>query len=332
MKKIKKTIPKTINRPLADIVRALRRHDTFFIAGHTKPDGDTIGTALALASLLKRLGKTAAVYTREDVPANLCFIPGARRIIATKKVRRKFDCAIILECKDLARMGDLITPDQVSEIINIDHHADFNPFGAINYLDSTASSSAEQVFDLFTYMKMPIRCNEAEGLYVGLVTDTGQFQHSNTSPKALRMAAALQEAGIIPEHIYDNLYASNSLSSLHLLGKTLLTLEKTPDGKIACMTIPRTAYLSTGSDVTETDGIINFAMTMPTVIVGFLLRETEIKGQIKVSLRARGPFNVNAVAHHFGGGGHKKAAGCTLTGSLASVKKTIIDYVQKQSA
>jgi len=308
----------------------LRRYETFFIAGHMKPDGDTIGTALALASLLKRLGKKAFVYSREEVPANLCFIPGARRIVVTEKVRREFDCAIILECKDLARMGDLITPDQVRTIINIDHHADFNPFGAINYLDSTASSSAEQVFDLFSFMKIPIHCNEAEGLYVGLVTDTGQFQHANASPSALRMGARLLEVGIVPDHIYDNLYASNSLSSLHLLGSTLLTLEKTADGKIAAMTIPRSSYRRTGSDVTETDGIINFAMTMPAVVVGVLLRETEVKGQIKVSLRARGTFNVNAVAHHFGGGGHKKAAGCTLTGTLSSVKKTIIDFVVKQ--
>ncbi|MGA2090026.1 MAG: DHH family phosphoesterase [Endomicrobiales bacterium] len=326
---MKKTITK-IHRPLADIARALHQHNTFFIAGHMKPDGDTIGTALALSSLLRRLGKKVCVYSPEAVPMNLCFISGSRRIIITKKVRRQFDCAIILECKDLARMGDLITADQVQMIINIDHHADFNPFGTINYLDSTASSSAEQVFDLFEYMKMPIQLNEAEGLYVGLVTDTGQFQHSNTSPDALKMAARLMDVGINPERIYDNLYASNSMSSLHLLGATLLTIDKTKDGKIACMMIPWATYLSTGSDVTETDGIINFAMTMPTVAVGMLLRETDVKGQIKVSLRSRGSINVNAVAHHFGGGGHKKAAGCTLKGTLSSVKRTITDYIQKQ--
>lgn len=324
-----KTAPPAHHKTLAEIARALRRYRTFFIAGHMKPDGDTVGTALALASLLKRMGKQAHIFSREAIPSNLTFLPGACNIRVVERVRRKFDCAIILECKDLARMGDMITPGQVQEIINIDHHADFNPFGTINYLDPTASSSAEQVFNLFAHLKMPVLRNEAEGMYVGLVTDTGQFQHSNTTPSALNMASSLLADGIVPEHIFDNLYANNSLSALHLLGATLQTIEKTADGKIACMTIPTATYTATGSDVTETDGIINFAMTMPTVVVGILLRETDVKGQIKISLRSRGSFNVNAVAHHFGGGGHKKAAGCSMNGTLSSVKKAIIDFVHK---
>ncbi|MHB9154071.1 MAG: DHH family phosphoesterase [Endomicrobiales bacterium] len=315
---------------LSKIAEAIKKNNTFFIAGHIKPDGDTIGSALALASLLRRLGKKPKVYTRETVPQYLCFLRDTKSIILTDRAEGEFDCAIILECSDLDRMGNLISLEQAATVVNIDHHAIFSTYGDINYVEPHASSSAEQVYYLFKHMKMPMTCPEAEALYVGLVTDTGKFQQANTTPEAMRMAADLLEAGIEPQKIYDKLYATMPLSSLNLLGAALSTLKLSSGGRVAYMEITHKMYRDTGSDVTETEGVINYSMMIPGVVVGILFRETEHAGLVKASFRSRGGIDVNKIAGHFGGGGHKNAAGCSFSGGLKSAEKLLLDYLGKK--
>lgn len=316
--------PKILSR-IADVIH---RNETFFIAGHVKPDGDTVGSGLAIASLLKRLGKKPKIFTREAIPSFLCFLNGAHSIRLTDKVVGEFDCAIILECSDLDRLGNLINLEQATTVVNIDHHAIFSNYGDVNYVEPTASSSAEQVFNLFRHMKMPLTKAEAEALYVGLVTDTGKFQQANTTPRALRMAADLMDAGVEPTRIYDKLYAVMPQSSLNLLGAALKTLTVAISGKVAYMTITHEMYRETRSDVSETDGIINHAMMIPGVCAGILFRETEHPGVIKASFRSRGNVDVNRIAGHFGGGGHKNAAGCSYNGSIKTAEKAILKYLE----
>jgi phosphoesterase RecJ-like protein len=313
---------------LQQIIAAIKKNTTFFIAGHQKPDGDTVGSAVALQSLLQRLGKKAYIYTSEPLPGYLTFLPGSKKIHPQKKVARRFDCAIILECVNFERMGDIIAPEQADFVINIDHHAHFNYFGNINFVNPKASSSAEQIFYLFKALKMPLTKYEADALYVGLVTDTGKFQQANTTPAALTMAAALLEAGVVPTKMFDKLYATQSLSSLKLLGCALESLKLSAAGKIASLTITRSVYARTGSDVSETEGIINYAMMIPGVCVGILFRETETPGVVKASFRSRGIVDVNKVSNHFGGGGHKNAAGCSIRGTIASAEKQVLAVVE----
>jgi phosphoesterase RecJ-like protein len=312
---------------LRRIITAIQKNRTFFIAGHVKPDGDTIGCAIALSSLLRRQGKKAYAYTREPVPDALKFLRGAKNVKLADKVNGAFDCAIILECSDFGRMGDLITCAQAKTVINIDHHALSADFGHINYIDSSASSSAEQVYYLFRQMKMPFTRQEAEALYVGVVTDTGKFQQANTTPAALRMAADLLEAGVVPETIYDRLYASNTLPGMHLRGAVLSGMKFACGGKVAYLNITNRMYRETKSNVHETEGIINYTISIPQVMVGVLLRETDTPGTIKVSFRSRGNCDVNRIARHFGGGGHRKAAGCTLHGTLRNAEKKILHFL-----
>jgi len=315
-------------RALSGIISAIKNNTTFFIAGHLKPDGDTVGSALAIQSLLRRLNKKAYIYCGEPIPDYLTFLPGARKITLTDKVNRRFDCAIILECVDFNRMGNLIAPEQAGIIINIDHHSNFNYFGHVNYINPRASSSAEQVFNIFTALKMPLTRKEADALYVGLVTDTGRFQQANTTPRSLAMAAKLLEAGVVPVQMYDRLYATKSLSSLNLLGRALETLKVSHDGRIASMAITRSMFRTTRSDATETEGIINYAMMIPGVCVGILFRESEPGGAVKVSFRSRAGVDVNKVSNNFGGGGHKNAAGCSLHGTIVSAEKRVLRYVK----
>ncbi len=312
---------------LSHIAAAIRRSQTFFIAGHVKPDGDTVGSALALASVLKRLGKHPCIYSKEQVPDNLLFLSGARRIPVRDTVRGAFDCAIILECSGLERMGSLITAGQAKTMVNIDHHAHYRCFADLNYIRPEASSTAEILFDLFRTMKVRLTKREAEGLYTGLVTDTGKFQQANTTPASLRMSAELLEAGVVPEKMYECIYAQGTLSSKLLLGAALETLRIEHDGKVSTMSITRTMYRRTGSSAIETEGIINHTMMITGVQVGILFREENKDGTIKVSFRSRNKFDVNSVARHFGGGGHRGAAGCTLTGTLDQARKRVLNHI-----
>jgi phosphoesterase RecJ-like protein len=176
-------------------------------------------------------------------------------------------------------------------------------------------------------MKMPFTLKEAEALYVGLVTDTGKFQQANTTPDALRMAAGLLEAGVVPAMIYDRLYASYRLNGLRLLGDALAGMQLAFEGKVAYVKVTKAMYAATATGANDTEGIINYTLSMPQVLVGAMLRETDEPGAVKVSFRSRGNCDVNRIAHHFGGGGHKKAAGCTLKGSLQSAEKQLLDYL-----
>ncbi|MBN1622592.1 MAG: bifunctional oligoribonuclease/PAP phosphatase NrnA [Endomicrobiales bacterium] len=317
-------------KALLKIFKAIKKNKTFFIAGHLKPDGDTVGTALALASLLHRLKNKVEIYSKEPIPEYLLSAPGAKKIIIADKTVKKFDCAIILECLDFERMGNIIDSEQVETVINIDHHANYNHFGHINYIDPKASSSSEQVYNIFKFFKMPININEAKCLYIGLVTDTGKFQQTNTTSYALNVAASLVDVGLKPTVIYDAVYANKSLSSLNLLGHSLCNLKLSCSGKVAYLEVTRQMYKKTRSNPSEAEGIINYAMMMPKVIVGVLFRKDDDNGYIKVSFRSRGSFNVNKVAQYFGGGGHKNAAGCSVKGNIVKAKKEVLKYLGKK--
>ena len=314
---------------ISEILSAIKKSRTFFIAGHTKPDGDTVGSGIALASLLRRLGKKVTVYSLEPVPQYLTFLKESKNIKIQKKVPGRFDCAIILECIGLERMGSLIDESQAGILINIDHHSLFSEYGHINYIDPKASSSAELIYNIFNQLGMHIRKNEAEALYVALVTDTGRFQQANTTPKSLRMAAELVEAGVVPTEIYNNLYSTTPLPSLKLLGRSLETLETIHNGKIAYIEITNRMFKETKTTAADTEGIINYLMMIPGVMAGVLFRETETKDLIKISMRSKDSLDISRAAKQCGGGGHKNAAGCSIQGSLKQVEKSFLAYMRK---
>jgi phosphoesterase RecJ-like protein len=314
---------------LEQIKQEIKRNRTFFIAGHLKPDGDTVGTSLALASLLTRMGKRASVYSKDTIPDNLRFAPGCSKIKIRPKAKGRFDCAIILECSDFARMGNLIGFNQTDNVINIDHHAHFNHFGKINLINPKASSSAEQVYNLFKYLRKVPTKSEAECLYIGLITDTGKFQQANTTTSALEMAAELVGLGVKPTYMNDKLYASKTFSSLSLLGLALNRMKVDDCKKIAYLQITRDMYKSAHSSVLETDEIINYTMMVSGVLVGVLFREEESPNTVKISFRSRDAFDVNKVAKNFGGGGHKNASGCTFIGNITDAKRIVLAYLRE---
>ncbi len=178
------------------ISKIIKQSKTFFIAGHTKPDGDALGSGLALASLLRRMGKKVTHCSIDPIPQDMSFMKKSKSIKITNKISKKFDCAIILECINFARMGDIITPSQAKKIINIDHHLAHTNFGDVNYIVPSSSSVSELVYDIFINLKTFPTKEEAENLYIGIVTDTGRFQQLNTNANSHLVAAELLKLGV----------------------------------------------------------------------------------------------------------------------------------------
>lgn len=315
---------------LQSIGTLIRKNKTFFLSGHQKPDGDTVASELAMASLLSRLHKSVEIYNYDPVPDNLLFLPGCEKIKTAKKVDKRYDVGIIFECNDAQRTGNIIDFDrQLDHIINVDHHIKNSLFGDINLVDSKFSSNSEQLCDLFDAMNLPINSDEATCLYVGIMMDTGKFQYSNTNSETLRVASKLLEHGLDVSFLCEKVYGARTLSSLKLLSSALSKLQLVSDGKIACVETLRDDFKKTNSNESETEEIVNYGLQISTVLISIYLRESLGDGLIKVSLRSKKHVNVFKLAKQFGGGGHKCASGFKVSDKIENVRENIISAAQK---
>jgi bifunctional oligoribonuclease and PAP phosphatase NrnA len=309
---------------LGRILRAVRRGRTFFLSGHQKPDGDTIGSELAFASFLRRLGKKADIYNTEPVPQNFLFLPGAGRVKTARRIRKKYDVAVIFECYDARRMGDIIDlRTQAKVVVNIDHHAHHSLYGDINLVNPRASSNSEQLYFLFRKAGMPLTRAEASALYVGLVTDTGRFQQDNANAESHAVAAELLKAGAPAADICRRLFGTRSFGALKLMSRAVGSLRLRHGGRVSVMSVGQKDYSDTGATSEDTEDIVNYALMVPSVEAAALLRETE-DGRVRASLRGKGRADLMNVAVSFGGGGHKNASGFTAPGSLDAVERTLL--------
>lgn len=314
---------------LTRIRKIINESKNFFIAGHERPDGDTVGAALALSYYLVRsLKKKVDIYSRHPIPENLKFLTDADKIKVASHCEKNYDTAIILECSSFSRMGDIIHPGQVKNIINIDHHTISNQFGTVNYINPEASSSCEQVYKCLKFFGARIDLDIATALYVGLVTDTGKFQQENTTPTSLRIAAELVESGLDIAKVNQKIFDQQTPGSLRLLGKVLGTLQLYSNGRVATLELPRKFYRITQTSPEYAEGIINYGLTIPTVEIVLFFRQTEEKNRVKVSVRCRGKFDVSSLVKPYNGGGHKHAAGCSVAGTIPEVKQKFLKKVR----
>jgi phosphoesterase RecJ-like protein len=225
---------------------------------------------------------------------------------------------------DFARMGDIISKEQAKKIINIDHHSMFTPFGDVNYTVPSSSSVSELVFFLFEYMKIKLTKDEADCLYTGIVTDTGRFQQLNTTQNSHIAAAKLMNAGVKPEEIYQNVYGSVSLASLKLLGFAISNIKTDFNGAFAYCVLTKDMFKRSGAKENETEGIVNFPLSIKGVKVACVLKEID-DNSTKASFRSVKNVDVLEIVKQCGGGGHKTAAGCivqkNLPQAIAFIKK-----------
>ncbi|MBU0759092.1 MAG: bifunctional oligoribonuclease/PAP phosphatase NrnA [Candidatus Omnitrophica bacterium] len=308
------------------IKTAIRKFNKFLITAHINPEGDSIGSQVAMASLLKKLGKSAIILNEGPVPYILQFMKGTEEIMKEMPASFDFEAAVILDCPDLSRVGNAaehITKEK--NIINIDHHVSNENFGKYNWVDTERSSAGEMVFELFKAFKLKLDYDDAVAIYVAMMTDTGSFKYSNTTSRTHSVTAELIDAGVRPYEIYGRIYETNSIQNTSLLGEALQTLKVSDDGKIAWLWVTREMLKKTKASLEGTEGIINFARSIESSDIAILFRETGTENRVKVSFRSKGNVDVNKLAASFGGGGHATASGCTVFGKIEEVEKKVLE-------
>lgn len=317
-----------LNR-IAGIIQDRKR---FLITSHVDPDGDNLGSQLALRSLLEDLGKEAEIIDPSPVPERYRFLLGWEKIGQANAVprsleRRPFEVVFVLDAGQWDRIenvAEFIPP--LSLVVNLDHHESNPGFGSLALVEPEASSACELLYDLFVRLgRRPTR-DQAVALYTGILTDTGGFRHPSTSPKTLTTAAALVEAGADPTWIWEQVWGQLKPERLLLLGEVLSSLSLSAEGQIATLSLSQTTWQRIGVKLEESEDFISHAMGIRGVRVAMFVREKG-DGLIRVSLRSRDGVDVNRIAARFGGGGHPQAAGFRASGSLEEINKEALQAV-----
>ncbi len=312
---------------LEQVTEAVRKHRQFVVSTHINPEGDALGSALALALLLRQQGKEAQVITRDPVPPSLDFLPYQGIQTTVPELTGSYEVFVTVDCGDLERTA-LGKNGKVpaSLVINIDHHLTNRGFGQINWIDPDAAATGEMIYRLARRWKADLTPEIALCLYTALVTETGSFRYSNTSAELFRIAAELADRGVEPWVVAHRVYERNSRGRLALLGEILRGLEVAPDGRVAWVVLTQEMFRRTGTGPDDTEELVNYPRSVDGVEVAVLFRENP-DGNYKISLRSKDRADVAQVAGQFGGGGHRKAAGCTIEGPLDRAKARVLRAV-----
>jgi bifunctional oligoribonuclease and PAP phosphatase NrnA len=314
------------NLPLA--IEALRSAKKILITMHRGPDGDALGSALALACTLRDLGREVTVYNPDELPYNFRFLSGASRVAKSLEADAAFDATVATDAGAYHRLGpDVPDPPRRGVLLNLDHHVTTEPFGDVNYVDPHAASVGILAYKIIKGLGAKLSREAAECIYASILADTGCFRYSSTDPECLRIAAELLEAGVDPWEMTVRVYEQQPLARMRLLADVLSTLEV--HGKLATITITNAMMSKTGSEIDLTDGFINYARSVDGVEVAASFREPQNGGPWRVSFRSRGRVNVAAIAQKFGGGGHHNAAGCSIEGGEAAVRARIAQEIEE---
>jgi phosphoesterase RecJ-like protein len=317
-----------MTRDLPQIVAVLKGSASVAILSHVRPEGDTLGAALACHLTLKAMGKEVATFNPDPVPKTLRALPGASEVIRADRLPRRFDAVLVVDATDPGRVGGLLRDlPPGSPVINIDHHISNVRFGTYNWVDPEASAAGEMIYHLIEALGVPVSREAATNLFVAILTDTGSFHYANTTPRALRVAAALVDAGAVPHEVAGLLFDQREVEELRLLGSLLSRVQLSSDGAVAWVEVTRDVLKQ--HDATDAlEDLINYPRSVRGIKVALLLRE-EVGQGVRISLRSKGEVDVAAVASVFHGGGHKNAAGCTVVGSLAEVRERIFAEVRR---
>lgn len=316
---------------LSEIAHLFNKYHNFIISSHLNLDGDALGSELALYFMLKQLKKEVRVVNRDKTPYIYEFLPGIDAIVCLDEQQDKNftlkispeTILVVLDSSNLERIGDIGININQLDIINIDHHPSNTNFGHYNYIDTKSSSVGEILFQLGKEMNCPITKQIAIPLYTAIVTDTGSFHYANTRAETFQVAFHLVESGANPHLITNYIYHNNDISGLKLLGKALLKMKVDKESKISWTVVTRDMIEETFAKEEETEGIVDKILSIKEAQVSVLFREIK-NGNIKVSLRSKGEFNVDHFSRIFGGGGHPNAAGCQIEGNIKTVTEKVI--------
>jgi bifunctional oligoribonuclease and PAP phosphatase NrnA len=317
----------TSNAPeLSQIADAIRSRRRFVLSSHARPDGDSIGSQLAMTYALRALGKEVRIVNKDLAPPPIQAFPGVSGIEIADCVEGELDASIIMECSDLARTG--VAGLERFFTINIDHHPGNTGFGQINWFDSSAAACGEMVYDLIRSLGVRLSPEIATHVYLAILTDTGSFHYSNITPHTFDICREAIGAGADPVLIARNVYDSNNMGRLKLFGAVLSAMQIDQSGRIAIVYLDHEMARSAGGTYEDTEGLINLPLTVKEIQAVVFFKQIE-GDEYRVSLRSKGDIDIGAVAKDFGGGGHKNAAGCTVTGAIDALQKLFLQKIEE---
>ncbi|HWQ59193.1 MAG TPA: bifunctional oligoribonuclease/PAP phosphatase NrnA [Clostridia bacterium] len=302
---------------LSSIAELIEQNDDFLVLAHVSPDGDTLGSALALARMLISMGKRAQCVCEDAVPHVYEFLPGASSVLRPEEARHA-RVAIAADCADAERLGSALPLFNAAQArVNIDHHATNRGYAQYNYVEK-AGATGELIYRLFVRLNVRSDADAARCLYAALMSDTGCFAYSSTTPDTLRIAASLMESGADNAEINRRVYRTIPLHKQKLLGAALTKLALHAGGRVGLSCLSAGEISACGASGEDTEGIIDHIRDVEGVELAILIRESG-PGAFKVSLRSKHYADVGAIAARMGGGGHARAAGYSAQGSMGEV-------------
>jgi bifunctional oligoribonuclease and PAP phosphatase NrnA len=319
----------TAATPVRQIRDEIMRRQRFLLTSHARPDGDSIGSQLAMAFALQALGKQVRIVNADAAPEHYQEFPGMDRIEIAASTSADVDAVIVMECSDLTRTGVSGLENQF--LINIDHHAGNRLYGAVNWHDESAAACGEMVFDVIRELGVPLTYEIATHIYLAILTDTGSFHHSNITPRTFDICRQTVEAGVNPATMARRVFDSNSFGKLKLIGALLDSMELLDEGRLAVLYMDDAMLDACSCTNNDTEGLINLPLTARE-IQAVVFFKVGPQAEVRVSMRSKYDVDVRQVAAAFGGGGHKNAAGFTVSGSLDEMRPRIVDLLVRAIA
>ncbi len=301
---------------------ALARGSRFLLTSHARPDGDSIGSQVALALALEHLGKSIRIVNADPPPSPYRAFEGTERIEVTNSASGEYDAVVVLECGDLTRPG--VAGLDRYPAINIDHHAGNTGYGVAAWFDPSAAACTEMVVDILDALEVPLTRAIAAQIYLGILTDTGSFRHANITARTFDICRRVAEAGVDPADMAHMVYNSASIGRLKLLGALLDHMSLAVDDRVAVLYYDDQLLEALGASIDDTEGLINLPLSAKTIDAVLLLKGQRGSGDLRASLRSKRQVDVRAVASRFGGGGHVNAAGCTVAGPREAAEHALV--------
>ncbi|MBM64518.1 MAG: hypothetical protein CL484_16335 [Acidobacteria bacterium] len=309
---------------LSKIQEILLGGTKFLLTSHARPDGDSLGSQLALGRALSQLGKDVRIVNKDQIPELYHFLPGLETIEILPETDSLVDAVVVLECSSLSRTE--VSGLNSGTIVNIDHHPGNTMYGTINWVDESACACTELVFELIEGLGAELTPDIATNLYVGTLTDTGSFRYSNITARTFEICRRLAETGIDLAAIAASIYTNGSIGRLRLTGRLLDRMKLEHNNQIAVLSVDSAMLQEIGCDWDDMEGIVNLPLAARNVRVSILVRETN--AGLRVSLRSKTGTNVRNAALAFGGGGHINAAGLTIENPGPKSLDTIISRIK----
>jgi bifunctional oligoribonuclease and PAP phosphatase NrnA len=315
-----------VNASAAAVAAAIRGRDTFILTSHARPDGDAIGSSLALAFALDRLNKRARVVLRDPVPGPYAGFPGIDRIERVERVTGPADALVTLECNDLSR-PEIAGLDQYF-VINVDHHQGNTMYGAVNWFDESAAACGEMVADVVDALGVAWTPDISAHLYLAVATDTGGLRYGPVSARTFEVCRRIAAAGVDTSVLSRQIFDSFSVGRVRLTGALLNAMELHHRNQLAVLSLDDDLLRRVEATADDTEGLVNLPLAAREILAVALIKRQPDNG-FRVSLRSKGAVDVRAVAALWRGGGHRNAAGCSVTGEYAAVRDSIVEALSR---